>query len=489
MNTSKNPFKKTRKPFFQSKMVFQLWLMMMGLVLFTILFMWIVQIFLFEHSYTKAALDDTWMRLEPVMERLQNGEFSDDDRFLPFLSRVTDGHIVLVDENGDPAHFFASRYEIQISPEDPDLHFWEDICYKEAAASIKNRTAFQSSHVFGRHASSVLLGIPIQYDGKDSYLILHHELNLDTILKLNRKQLMGLSLFLTLAASVLAAVCSKGFTQPLYVIRDTIDRLAKNDFAAELDFTRQDEIGRLADSVNLLGNALKRIDVLRKELIANVSHELKSPLSLISGYAEMVRDIDWRNDERREEDLNLIIHESGRMSEMVNDILDYSQLQSGYLRIKPDIYNLCELVESEAAHCAAGAAEYQIVLDFQSEPDSLSVYADALKMTQVLRNLLYNAINHTPENGLISIRLTRSGDRFRLSVSNPGDPIPEEDREIIWERYQRSQHQNGRHMGTGIGLSIVRSILEAHHMPYGVDCAGGQTIFWFECEEAEPRDS
>ena len=126
---------------------------------------------------------------------------------------------------------------------------------------------------------------------------------------------------------------------------------------------------------------------------------------------------------------------------------------------------------------------------FQPAVSPLPVKADSLKMSQVLRNLLYNAINHTPEHGLITVTLNTDGDDFRLSVSNPGEPIPEEDRAIIWERYQRSQHQSGRHMGTGIGLSIVSTILNAHGMTYGVDCENGQTIFWFEGLKLSGDDS
>lgn len=130
----------------------------------------------------------------------------------------------------------------------------------------------------------------------------------------------------------------------------------------------------------------------------------------------------------------------------------------------------------------------------------LQFQVDALKMSQVMRNLLNNAINHTPENQEIFIRLIPNpaagaevpdsaldaaskiaGSCCLVEVANPGDPIPEEDRNIIWERYQRSQHQSGRRLGTGIGLSIVSTILKAHEMPYGVDCKDGYNIFWFVC--------
>ena len=212
-----------------------------------------------------------------------------------------------------------------------------------------------------------------------------------------------------------------------------------------------------------------------------MSHELRSPLALIRGYAEMVRDISWRDDEKRNENLNLIIQEAGRMSEMVSDIMDYSQLQAGYIQLKRDWYNLYEIVESEIAYCEQSASEYGIAIKLESELNAVFVNADAMKICQVMRNLLNNAVNHTTDGGIISVVIAELKSRIRVSVINPGEPIPEEDRTIIWERYQRSQHHGGRKKGTGIGLSIVSTFLKAHGMPYGVDCEGGLTTFWFEC--------
>lgn len=476
------------RPFRRANMVFQLWIIMMGLVLFAIAFMWVVQIFLFEQNYAETTLSEAKDRLEPLMKDLQNKDISDDDRFLPFLSHVTDGNLLLIGNNGQLLSIYTYGHEIKEPSKGPEHFIWEGIKNSKEFDDILNQTPFQKVNRVGGRVVSVEIGIPVTFAGKAGYLVVHHSINLHTVLNLNRRELIILSIFLTLAAAVLAAVCSRHFTKPIYAIKDTIDRLAKNDFSAKPEVDRQDEFGQLADSVELLGQALSRVDLLRKEVIANVSHELRSPLAVISGYAEMVRDIDWKDEKKRVEDLNLIIHESRRMSEMVNDILDYSQLQSGYIRLNMVPCNLCELAETETFHCAAKAAEHKIRLNFESEPNELFLMADPLKLSQVLRNLLYNAINHTPEGGLITIRLAKQTDGFRLSVSNPGDPIPEEDRRIIWERYQRSQHQSGRHLGTGIGLSIVSTILNAHKMSYGVDCEDGQTIFWFDCLDCPAAD-
>lgn len=332
---------------------------------------------------------------------------------------------------------------------------------------------------------NIHIGIPVTYAGENAYLLIENMIRTDTAFTFNRIQLIILTVVLTIAASILAAVGSRYFTKPIFAIKHTVDRLAENDFSARADVDRQDELGELAESVGLLGQALARIDVLRKEVIANVSHELRSPLSVISGYAELVRDIHWKDEKARNEDLDLIIEESNRMSEMVNDILDYSQLQSGYIRLRPESFDFTGLAESETSHCAAAAATYGIRVRFAAPKESVFIYADPLKLSQVLRNLLYNAINHTPEGDTITVSLESKGSHtVRLSVTNPGTPISEEDKKIIWERYQRSQHQSGRRMGTGIGLSIVSTILNAHGMKYGVDSDEKGTSFWFEITES-----
>ena len=315
-----------------------------------------------------------------------------------------------------------------------------------------------------------------------------------TVLNLNRSQLIVLSILLTGIASVLAAVLSKQFTRPIFQIKESVDKLTQNEFDIGPDLNRQDELGQLSQSVGKLGKALQRLDVLRREVIANVSHELRSPLALITGYAEMVRDITWKDEAMRSENLNLIISESNRMSEMVTDILDYSQFSAGYSKLKKDWYDLKDIVNAELTRCRQAAAEHHITLTLQAPEAELNFEVDALKMSQVMRNLLNNAINHTPENREIFIRLVpksqvplsspvtalQTGQDFCLvEVINPGEPIPEEDRKIIWERYQRSQHQSGHRLGTGIGLSIVSTILKAHGMPYGVNCKDGYNIFWF----------
>lgn len=464
-----------------SRIVFRLWFIMMILVLFGIGFMWVAQIYLFEQSYTKMSLDETEKRLQPIMKDLTTRDLADDEHMLSSLSRMSGGDLILMNQQGKLLEMYSSGHKVNVKSQQEERMIWNMTMQRPEFQELLQGQPYR---VVDRHRDRIFgfeLGFPVTYDGEPCFVILHNILMLKTTLDLNRRQLILLTVLLTAIASVLALALSRQFTRPIFQIKDAVDRLTRNDFSARPGLQRNDELGQLSDSVEKLGQSLQQVDVLRKEVIANVSHELRSPLAVIGGYAEMIRDITWKDDVQREEGLNLIISEARRMGEMVNDILDYSQLQAGYTQLKKDWYNLYEILESEVSLCRHSAAQHQIELDLLCQDQELSLYLDALKISQVIRNLLYNAINHTREKERITILAEKNPHLIRVSVINPGDPIPEAERQLIWERYHRSQHQSGRRLGTGIGLSIVRTILEAHKMDYGVDCRDGKTSFWFSC--------
>lgn len=477
-----NMNKLRRRSPLHSRIVVRLWLIMMLLVTLSIVFIWIVQIFLFERNYVDSTVAEVQGRLQPVIEKLKTKDLAYHNQLLASLSKSTNGKMMLIGVDGKLIALYSLGYRLQ------DENSLESVCVflSEFENSEEYRQVLQgeSYHKIIRCGSEPLIleiGIPVVYENRPALIVLYHSMDeLHTVLNINRSQLVTLSITLSLAAAILAALLSRYFVKPIHIIKCTVDELAKGELTATPGLSLNDELGQLSDSVDELSQALQRVDVLRKEVIANVSHELRSPLALIRGYAEMVRDISWKNDEKRNEDLNLIIQEAGRMSEMVSDIMDYSQLQAGYIQLKKDWYNLYEIVESEVVHCKQSAAQYGITVRLESTWKDIPVNVDAMKICQVMRNLLNNAVNHTADGGMISVMIEKLGNGIRVSVINPGEPIPEEERAIIWERYQCSQHHGGRKKGTGIGLSIVSTFLKAHDMCYGVDCKETLTTFWFE---------
>ena len=478
MNTMKN--EKRIAP--AHKLVFQLWALMMALVLLAAVFIWTAQVFLFDKSYVESSVVEIVNRIEPIRAELETKDLADDANLLPYLSMSVGGKMLLINDQHELTEAYSMGYPVALASDSALLSSWCNIQEGEYYHFVTDREYFHDVHYVSRDNAWLYVGVPAQYYGMNVYILMMHPFaDIYSVLSVNRQQLAVLCILLTLAASALAAVLSKRFTKPIFQIKRAVDSLAAGDLDAVPDVRRKDELGQLSDSVSELGTALKRVDILRKEVIANVSHELRTPLAHIGGYAEMARDLHRHADEKRTEDLDFIMHETSRMTEMVNDIMDYSQLQAGYLSLKKDKYNLYEIVESEVAGCERIAGENHISLCLESVTEEIPVLLDALKISRVIRNLLYNAVNHTQDGKAITIRIAAAENGVRVSVINPGEEIPEEDRALIWERYQRSQHQGGRKQGTGIGLSIVATILKAHDMPYGVDCLDGLTVFWFEC--------
>ena len=476
MNTAKN----NNTPRRGMSMALLLWGIMMVLVLVTVAFMWVFQIYFMERNYIDSHIVEVQERLDPVLAELSDTDLADNESMISYLSQTANGKLLIINQSGQLVTMYTYGHPIDLSSNRTDVLTWERIANGEDYLKIRAMEPYSRETMEGSRIISYEYGLPARYHGEEVYVILYHSFTeLNDVLDLNRRQLVILSVILTLVSAALAAFLSRVFTRPILAIKKTVDQLAQGDLTATPKLKRKDEIGQLAASVEELGQALQRVDTLRREVIANVSHELRSPLALIGGYAEMVRDITWKDDAQRTENLDLIISESRRMSDMVSDILDYSQLQSGCLQLKREEHDLCEIVETEVRRCEQVAAENHLKLQVDRPSGEYRVNVDALKISQVIRNLLNNAINHTKDGEAITVTVEETPADYKVSVINPGEPIPEEERALIWERYQRSQHQAGRRQGTGIGLSIVKTILDAHGMTCGVDCADGLTCFWF----------
>lgn len=465
--------------FYRRRFALQLWSVMMFMILICTASLWTVHFTLFEPNYADATATRIENSIRPYIDPFQEISAADADDLLYRLSVLTGGIVVLGDENGKLLH----AYSIGIPgvPKKPhnfdsrDTEFMEEN-YRKVLLGESIRTVLHGGGV----GPILILGIPVRYENVPAVFFASSSMSeLKTVQELIRGQLILLSIMVALGSSLLALAFMRHFNQPIQNIKTAVNQIADGDLTAAPDIRREDELGQLSRSVAKLGKALQRLDVLRKELIANVSHELRSPLSLIIGYGEMVRDISWRDENERNDNLNLIIAEAKRLSGIVDDILDYSQLQAGFMSLNRIPCNLYEVVRSEVDIARKIARTYEIDVAFESDSTQVDVLLDVKKMSRVLSNLINNAINHTKDGATVTVNLTERADEIVLSVVNPGPIIPEEARELIWERYQRIQHQGGRREGSGIGLSIVSKILTEHGFKYGVDSANGCNIFWF----------
>lgn len=285
---------------------------------------------------------------------------------------------------------------------------------------------------------------------------------------------------LLIGALVVALVISRSVCRPLKEMGKSAEKLARGNYKANFKGGNYRESQELADALNYAAYELSKADNLQKELVANISHDLRTPLTMIKGYSEVMRDIP---DENTPENVQVIIDETERLTELVNDMLDISKLHSGARKPVLEIFNLTQTV-SEVMRRYSKLTEhdgYNITFDFDRE---IYVRADRTMILQVIYNLINNAVNYTGDDKYVKVVQSQSDGVVRISVTDTGAGIDKEDMPLVWDRYYKVDkvHKRAR-IGTGLGLSIVKGVLEAHSASYGLNSKLGEgSTFWFELD-------
>ncbi|MBS5813595.1 MAG: HAMP domain-containing protein [Enterococcus casseliflavus] len=471
--------------YIKSKLLVRLWSANMLLVIIGIAFLWTVQILLFEPNYinvTKESLLETVQETAAAIEEMAVDPDDLPEEPLLFLSKTIVGTLFLVDEDGEILAAFNNVQQLNIDGLSNEYNW-----LLSHAPTVLDGESLSAVEDFEK-SSAILIGVPTTLFQRPAALLLSNTITqIEALQSLNRQQLFLFTIILTIFASTISFFLAQHFIRPIKTIKEAIIRLTNGELYSVPKLKRSDELGTLSESVADLSTELQRVDVLRKEVIANVSHELRSPLALITGYGELVRDVSGSDERLRKEHMDLIISEAHRMSAMVDDIMDLSIMQAGYTQLKNEIWNTYEVVSSVVAYARGIANQYDITVDFEADRTNGNALFDRIKMEQVLRNLINNGINHTPKNERLLIKLTNTSAGTKVAVINPGKDIPPEQLELIWERYQRVQHQAGHKEGTGIGLAIVKTILTSHAFEYGAESKNGVTCFWFVVPRLEDQ--
>lgn len=320
----------------------------------------------------------------------------------------------------------------------------------------------------------------VDTDAGERYVILMNAIYtpLDATVNTLKIQFMWIAAILLFGAFVLAALMSAKISSPIIKMNAAAKRLAKGNYEADFEGGGIRETGELADSLNYASEELSKADHLQKELLANISHDLRTPLTMITGYSEVMRDIPGEN---TPENVQVIIDESVRLTELVNDMLDLSKIRAGTVNYEMSEFNLTETVRSTMNRYRKLTEKDGYRIEYSSDSD-VFVYGDRTRLLQVIYNLINNALNYAGDDKLVKVEQTILDGRVRISVSDNGEGIPAEKLSSIWDRYYKVDRIHKRAIvGTGLGLSIVKEILEAHGATYGVEStAGDGSTFWFE---------
>ena len=298
-----------------------------------------------------------------------------------------------------------------------------------------------------------------------------------------KNQLFIIILAVLLIAFLIAYTISKKICKPILNITNTSKKLSEGNYNVVFDSgTDIKEINQLESTLNSAALELSKTEELRRDLLANVSHDLKTPLTLIKANAEMVKDLTYKNKGKRDKNLNTIIEEVDRLNLLVEDILDLSKIQSNAVKLDKENFDLDILIKSIIEKFSILEEDgYKI----EYTGFSYNINADKKKIEQVIYNLLNNAINYTGEDKKVYIALKDLESKIRLEVKDTGSGIDLEDINHIWDKYYKvdKKYKRVTH-GTGLGLSIVKNILIMHEYKYGVESDKGiGTTFYFEIDK------
>lgn len=286
----------------------------------------------------------------------------------------------------------------------------------------------------------------------------------------------GFVLFLAIVVSYFVA---QNVSRPLKKMSKAARSFGRGDFSIRVDEDRDDEIGELAHSFNQMSSSLERLEELRSTFIANVSHELKTPMTTIAGFADGILD-GTIPPERQNEYLEIISNDTKRLSRLVIRMLETSRIQSGQMKINPARFELCETVCRTVLGFEQKINDKKINMDMDFESDFIHVIGDADSIVQVVFNLVDNACKFTPENGTIRVSIKRDGVKAITSISNTGQTISSENLPLIFDRFYKVDKSRGIDKnGAGLGLYIVKSIITMHGEDISVSSADGVTEFRF----------
>lgn len=349
-----------------------------------------------------------------------------------------------------------------------------------------NAIQFVTGNVY-TYAETTPFAQGLQMSGEPNYLVVRYSLDLaNNTMNTVQIYMIIVCIFVVLIAFLISYSIAQKISEPLKSLTSTANKMAKGDYNVKFASAEYQEIAQLSDTLNYACAEIKKTDGFQKELLANVSHDLKTPLTMIKAYASMIKEISGDNPEKRNQHLQVIIDEADRLAGLVNDVLNMSKISSDINQINKKVFNLTDFLYGimQKFEYLRDMQGYDFIVDI--DPD-LYTCADEGKIGQVLYNLISNAVNYTGEDKkvYVSLKYDKQSNRIRFTVRDTGKGIAKEDLPSIWNRYYRVKETHARPVkGTGLGLPIVKTILEKHAFDFGADSELGKgSQFWVDFPE------
>ena len=328
-----------------------------------------------------------------------------------------------------------------------------------------------------KHISALLYGVKI--DNTDIFIYSNLE-DISDFTLIVKRQLMYICAIGIFIAVIMSVFLSNKITEPITKITKKAKKLGSGNTEVSFDESGIKEIDELSETLTQAQKEMVKTDELRRDLMANVSHDLKTPLTMIKAYAEMIRDISYKDQDKMNEHLGIIVDETDRLTVLVNDILDLSRMQSSADTLSIEKFDLASDIKTIVNR-------YQIIKETEKYtinveiPDEIIIKADKKKLNQVIYNLINNAINYTGDDKTVIVRVTKHKKYYLVEIIDTGKGIKESEIPYIWNKYYKNDKNHQRNVvSTGLGLSIVKEIFELHNYEYGVksELKKGSTFYF-----------
>lgn len=460
-----------------------------------IVMLWLFQIVFLDDFYKQIKVNNIKSSAETIAKNIDNEEI---ETLLSTITQQNETYIRILNEDGNDV------YSSDAAPDSVIHKMSADELYQLYEKAQQNdgtffelftRDDFKEKPIADKHfigdipkpfkefsQSMIYVKIVDRADKSKAIVMLNSTITpvnatVDTL----RIQLLYVTAITLLLALGLALFMSKRISKPIIKINSAAKELAKGYYDTTFHGHGYLEIAELNDTLNYAAKELSKVEGLRRELIANISHDLRTPLTMITGYGEVMRDLPGEN---TPENVQIIIDEAKRLTTLVNDILDISKLQSGTQKITLEKFNLTQSIRDILQRYTKLKEQDGYKLKFISNGD-VWVKADAVKISQVIYNLINNAITYTGTDKTVTVIQSSNKDSVKIEIVDTGEGIAQDMLPLIWDRYYKVDKTHKRAaIGTGLGLSIVKSILDMHDAKYGVLSTVGQgSIFWFELEQ------
>ncbi len=354
---------------------------------------------------------------------------------------------------------------------------------KEMISKVIKGQEIRTTFKMLNHKRASLVGIPIENSNQEKAMIIVVH-NVDQDLR-NVSLLLLIAVIATiLVIAIMIFIISKKITTPLKKMSKVARSLAEGDFEQRVKVKSNDEIGELAKNLNFMAGELAGVEKMRRDFVANVSHDLRTPLTSLHGFLTAL--LDGTIPKKKEQHyIKIMKEQTERQIKLVADLLDLARMESKQLEIYPSDFNLSEEVRLVIGRMDPELTKSKVEIQFiTDETRDIYVFADRDQIDRVIINLIQNAIQFSPENSTIEVILVSVEDDFaKLTVKDFGPGIKKENLKYIWQRFYKEDEARTKQVGTGIGLSIVKEILELHHTTIQVDSEEGKgTSFWFKLQ-------